>query len=125
MLQLGSIIQDAELGAAPFTVQRKVFWYQQGSPVLFSTTEYAVTGTVHPASQEDLLLLPEEYRHSPVYTFYSPTAFSLGWGNADSTFTAPDEILHDGKRYRVINVKDWLPQGFCKAQAVLVREEGE
>ena len=78
MLLLTDIIQDEEMGAAPFVILRDHYIFSEGEPVLESTESFETSGVVQPTRDSDLSLVPEEYRTETLLTFYSPVRFSLG-----------------------------------------------
>ena len=123
MRTLDSVITDEELGAVPFVVIRRTWRQSQGEKELIDETQYETVGTVHPASPEELQLLPEEYRSEQILIFHSPVPISLGGPLTETTFTAPDRILYRFRQYLAVSVRDWTAFGFCRALAVLQREE--
>ena len=118
MLLLTDIIQDEEMGAAPFVILRDHYVFSEGEPVLESTETFEISGVVQPTRDSDLSLVPEEYRTETLLTFYSPVRFSLG-SRSDATHTiAPDRIRYADRSFLVVSVKDWLNHGFSRAIAV-------
>ena len=118
MLQLTEIIQDEEMGAVPFVVQRRHMIQNNGETESVGTEEITTCGVVQPTRDQDLILTPEEYRSEKLMTFYAPVPFSLGHREDAIHFTAPDRILYESREYLVIAVKDWLDFGFSRAIAV-------
>ena len=122
MLQVTSVITDEELGGAPFVILRSFFRQSRGEKTFLREDRYETFGTVHPASLEELQLLPGEYQHETVLNIHSPVPLSLGGRQDDLTFTDPDRILYRYQSYLVVSVRDWSPFGFCRALAVLLKE---
>ena len=118
MLQLSDIAADPELGGVPFTILRDNMVLQNGEAILESRVDISTFGIVQPARDQDLSLVPEEYRSETLFTFYSPLCFSLGKRPDASHFTLPDKITWNDRSFLVIAVKDWSPFGFTRAIAV-------
>ena len=115
---LTDIIQDEEMGAAPFVILRDHYVFTEGEPVLESTESFETSGVVQPTRDSDLSLVPEEYRTETLLTFYSPVRFSLG-SRPDPTYSvAPDRIRYADRSFLVVSVKDWLNHGFSRAIAI-------
>lgn len=111
------LFSDPALGGTAFTVTRKLFRPVNGVNTFQSSSATSAAGCVHPASPEDLTLIPEEVRRRETIVLYSAVPLSLGSdGSPDAS--APDEITWNGKTYRLIRVKDWSPMGFCQGWAV-------
>lgn len=119
---LSAIAADPELGGAPFTILRNHMVLSGGEAALESRETIPAFGVVQPTRDQDLSLLPEEYRSETLLTFYSPLPFSLGARLDSFHFTAPDRILFGGRSFLVIAVKDWTAFGFSRAIAVLQKE---
>ena len=118
MLLLTDIIQDEEMGAAPFSILRDHFVFSDGEPVLENTETIVTSGVVQPTKDSDLSLVPEEYRTATLLTFYSPVPFSLGSRPDAIHSIAPDRILYASRSFLVVSVKDWSSFGFSRAIAV-------
>ena len=118
MLLLTDIIQDGEMGAAPFVILRDHYAFSEGEPVLESTEAIETSGVVQPTRDSDLSLVPEEYRTETLLTFYSPVRFSLGSRPDPTHSVAPDRIRYADRSFLVVSVKDWLNHGFSRAIAV-------
>ena len=118
MLLLTDIIQDEEMGSAPFVILRDHYVFSEGEPVLESAEAIETSGVVQPTRDSDLSLVPEEYRSETLLTFYSPVRFSLGSRPDPTHSVAPDRILYADRSFLVVSVKDWLNHGFSRAIAV-------
>ena len=118
MLLLTDIIQDEEMGAAPFVILREHYVFSEGEPVLESTEAIETSGVVQPTRESDLSLVPEEYRSETLLTFYSPVRFSLGSRPDPTHSVAPDRIRYADRSFLVVSVKDWLNHGFSRAIAI-------
>ena len=116
-MNTADVLLDPEMGAAGFSILRKTWTRESGVPVLVDLEEVFTWGTVHPADPAVLELLPEESRHDPVVLVHSTEPLSLG--EADGEYwTSPDEILWEGRSYRVFKVRSWQAFGFWKGWAV-------
>ena len=115
---LTDIIQDEEMGAAPFVILREHYVFSEGEPVLESTESFETSGVVQPTRDSDLSLVPEEYRTETLLTFYSPVRFSLGSRPDPTRSVAPDRIRYADRSFLVVSVKDWLNHGFSRAIAI-------
>ena len=118
MRLLDDIAADPELGGVPFTILRDHMVLREGEAALDFREAFTTFGVVQPARDQDLSLVPEEYRSETLMTFYSPSPFSLGSRPDAAHFTAPDRILWNGRTFLVIAIKDWTPFGFSRAIAV-------
>ena len=118
MLLLTDIIQDEEMGAAPFVILRDHYVFSEGEPILESTETIETSGVVQPTRDSDLSLVPEEYRTETLLTFYSPVRFSLGSRPDPTHSVAPDRIRYADRSFLVVSVKEWLNHGFSRAIAV-------
>ena len=118
MLLLTDIIQDEEMGAAPFVILRDHYVFSEGEPILESIETFETSGVVQPTRDSDLSLVPEEYRSETLLTFYSPVRFSLGSRPDPTHSIAPDRIHYADRSFLVVSVKDWLNHGFSRAIAI-------
>lgn len=120
-MNVNSAFLDPELGATSFDVQR-ITYYLNSSTSPSTETHSGVAGSIHPATQEILELLPEEERSEE--SIYIHTEFGLRMGkNNGETSVAPDRIVWNGKTWRVVRIRDWSAFGFCEAIAVRMQEE--
>ena len=118
MMDLVSILTDAELGGTTFFVDRKTYRREQGEVVLSAIEHFSAVGNIQPAASEDLALFPEEERSEKMIIILSPFRFQLGV-SGENLFISADIITWRNETYRVIKVKDWEHQGgFHKAWAV-------
>ena len=118
MIDVSAILTDPDLGGTTFFVSRKTYTRELGEVVPSSVEGFTVAGNIQPATSEDLLLFPEEERSEEMIIILSRFRFSLG-ETEDTTFTSADIVTWRDRKYRVIRVKDWFPQGnYYKAWAV-------
>ncbi len=122
MPDLSAILTDPELGGTRFTVFRQSFNKVMGEVIPSVTTGTLVSGNIQPAASEDLQLFPEEERSEEMIVILAAYPFSLGEAG-EGSFTSADIVHWQGRKYRVIRVKEWFPQGgYYKAWAVRQRE---
>ena len=119
MNAFADVLADPELGGTDFVILRKTWTQESGIPLLLGLEEIHAWGTVHPADPVRLDLLPEESRRAPVVMIHSTEPLSLGERDGDA-WTAPDEILLDGRAFRVFQIRPWQAWGFWKGWAVRI-----
>ena len=122
MLDVTSILTDPELGATTFTVERTVYKRVYGDAVPEAVATFEVIGCVHPGAPEQIDQLPEEDRHEEFIVIFAPTVLKLG-ENHGLTFSGPDRIGWDGRKWRLVKLKAWTAFGFVQGFAVLLRDE--
>ena len=119
MADLVSLLSDPELGGTSFTVRRTIYRRDQDRSAVLVTRTVTATGCVHPGSPELLTELPEENRADAFIVVY--TAFALSLGQDDGiSYAGPDQILFQGKTWRVVSLRPWSAFGFSRALAVEV-----
>ena len=119
-MDITSAIFDPELGMTAFTVTRPVYTRTPSGVTELSAVSSAM-GTIHPAAEEELQLLPEEERNETYIVIHTDFALSLG-EDSGKRYTGPDRVTWNGRDWRVVSVRDWSMFGFCKAIAVLLHE---
>ena len=118
MIDLSSVLMDSELGGTSFFVSRKNYIREMGEVVPSSVEGLEAQGNIQPASSEDLRLFLQEERSEEMIIILSPFHFRLGEDDGTS-FTSADMVTWNGKKYRVVKVKNWASQGgFYKAWAI-------
>ena len=120
-MDIASAFLDQELGAVAFTVTRTVYTRRPSG----TTSADAVTsalGSIHPASAEELQLLPEEERHETAIVIHTDFALSTG-KDRGKTYDGPDRITWDGNDYRVVAVREWTTFNYYRAVAVMLHEQ--
>ena len=119
MNNLKSLLRDPEMGAVSFTVKREVRNRNKAETSLVSKSTTNVIGIIHPAAPEEIHATSTEDVHEEFVTVY--TDFMLSQGeNFGRSYTLPDQIIWQGKVYRVVRLKTWPQFACCKALAVLV-----
>lgn len=77
-----------------------------------SASEIAAQGVVHPATEEELKILPESQRVEEIVAVYTATRLTAG----DDTHGA-DRVGWQGGTYKVLKVMDYSQFGFVMALA--------
>jgi hypothetical protein len=96
-----------------FTVYRKTGDWVNGRFVE-TETPILVSGAVTIAGAEDIVQTPEGDRISGVLAFHSTTALFVTRNENEDKGTS-DEILWEGKRYKLHEVKPWKKFGYYRA----------
>ena len=121
-MNLSPILSDPELGGTTFYVFRPSYTKVMGEVVPSVTTGTIVSGNIQQATSEDLQLFPQEERSEEMIVILASYPFSLGEAG-DSSFTSADIVNWQGRKYRVVRVKNWFPQGgYYKAWAVRLQD---
>ena len=113
------LLYDPELGAVSFAVKREVRNRSKAETALVSRSMSYVTGIIHPAAPEEIRAGPAEDVHEEYVTVYTDYMLSQG-ENFGRSYTLADQIIWQGKTYRVVSLKTWPQFRCCKALAVLV-----
>lgn len=115
------ILEDPEIGGAqPFKVIRTTVSRTLGR-ISRSTVETDVIGNVQPQDMSTQTSTSEDTMNESI-VIYAKFAFSTGF-NDGGAFTEADEVLYDGKTYRVTRVNDWSKWGFSIAYATRVHDK--
>ena len=116
-----ALLYDPELGAVSFVVKREVRNRNKAETSLVSRSMSYVTGIIHPAAPEEIRPLPSEDTHEEYIMVYTDYMLSQG-ENFGRSYTLADQIIWQGKTYRVVSLKTWPQFRCCKALCVLVPE---
>ena len=108
------VILNQVLGAASFTIVRQPGRWEGGRFVQEPAQRIEARGNVQPMSDKELDQLPEGDRVKSVMTFVTPEEIFVTRKEGVS-----DELEWNGRRYKVLAVKDWRMHGFYKAFAHL------
>lgn len=125
MISLAPILSDPDLGGYYFSVFRKTYRTEMGEVIPSKSRYFRASGSVQPATSEDMALFPQEQRVSDMIIVLSPFRFGLGEKDPSGlSFTSSDEIHWKNGIYRVVRVKDWFAQGgYYKAWAVKLKPD--
>ena len=123
MPDVTEIINDPEVGGGqPFQVRRVANTRVMGG-VTRSVEVIDCTGNIQPQSLQTQSSTAEDLKTESI-VIYACFSFSVGSNDGGVTFDGPDEILYDGKTYRVTSVNDWSDWGFSIAYATRVMDKG-
>ena len=124
MPDVTEILDDPEIGGGqPFTVIRNTVTRTLGSIVKTPET-FNLSGNIQPQSMSSQTSTSEDTLNEGI-VIYAKFAFQAGTNDGGYTFIGADEILYDGKRYRVTNVNNWSKWGFSIANATRVMDMEE
>ena len=107
--------------AQEYTVNRSTGTFQQGGYVSI-TTPIPFWGIIQPATEEDLLQVPEGDRSTGMMNFISEQPMYKTRAQGDNSGLG-DMITWDGQEYRIVIVVPWKDFGFNKA--IAARLSGE
>lgn len=116
-----SLMNDPDIGGGQsFVIVRSYHRRLKGrlddSPTV---TRISATGSIQPAGVEVLQQLPEADRSGKVIIIRSETQMQMGSTDSEGDLQ-PDEIEHNGERYKVLQAKDWTKWGMSVAYATKV-----
>lgn len=110
----GSILEGPEFGedAVHITFAPETYEAKTGKPIPGAETRTNIKLASWPTSNEDLMRLVEHEGTRVVNsrTFALRHAIRLAQGGADA-----DMIEHGGRKYRIVEIRDWTPHGFSEA----------
>lgn len=117
MIDVSELMDDPDF-SAPYTVIRRTGAWDAGR---YQVQEkmLAYYGPVQPPSSRELELLPEGERAGGVMCFWSKLPIYLSAG-PEGESAVSDEILWQGRRYKVIQLNDWSHGGWVQAYAALL-----
>ena len=116
MINVSELITDPDF-AQSYTIYRKSGEFTKGRWVQ-TETQLTYTGPVQPASEKEIMQMPEGDRISEIVVFYSLN--EIYTTNASGT---SDEIVWNSNRYRVDKVERYGDNGYYKALAVFKKGE--
>ncbi|MBP5460617.1 MAG: hypothetical protein J6Y20_00620 [Lachnospiraceae bacterium] len=113
------ILDDPEVGGGQsFQVIRRTVSRGLGTANSTETT-YNVTGNIQPQDLSAQTSTSEDTETETI-VIYAIFSFQTGENDGNGPYTSADEILYDGKRYRVTRVNNWSKWGFSIAYATRV-----
>ena len=122
LIRPDSAIKSPRL-AQPFTIIRSSGAFGQGGWQEGPVTEIPTRGPVCLASGKELAQVPEGDRAKGIFVFYAPIEIHTTHGDGGQGQGISDKIMHHGKTYKIINSKNYLDYGYCKAMGL--RQEGD
>lgn len=110
-LDMSDVLLDPDF-RTDFAVVRSVESVDGHGRTQTTTTELQVQGVIHPATEEELKILPEAQRVEEIIAVYTATRLTAG----DDTHGA-DRAAWQGGTYKVLKVLDYGQFGFVMALA--------
>ena len=124
MPDVTEILDDPEVGGGePFQVVRHTSTRTLGA-ITKSAQTYDLTGNIQPQDMASQSSTAEDLLTENIVV-YAKFGFQTGSNDGSNVYTSADEILYDGKRYRVTRVNDWHKWGFSIAYATRVMDTQE
>lgn len=121
MPDVTEILDDPEVGGGqPFQVVRYTSTRTLGA-VTKTPQTFDLTGNIQPQDMSSQTSTSEDTLNETI-VIYAVFAFQTGENDGGTTYTGPDEVLYDGKRYRVTRVNNWSKWGFSIAYATKVMD---
>ena len=111
---------DPDLGSVSFLVIRSTGTFDHGE-LNQSAQSCQTSGIIQPGGFSYTDQQTGEDKQGSGITVYTKYALTAGV-QTDDTVTLADEILYDGKCWRVVEVKDFMSRGFCIAKAILIKD---
>ena len=116
MIQVSEVVNAPEF-AQPFTIQRSTGAYNLGTWVSTPTT-IAGFGTITPASDNDIRMIPEGDVVEGAMVFHSQAPIYLTHADGSGAGGSSDILEWQGQNFRVVNVRQEQDYGFYRAVAV-------
>lgn len=113
-IDLSELTYDEDF-CTTFRIEKHETTWNMGRPET-SSTVIPVTGIVMPSSAEDIEMLEEGDRKHGLKSFYTNMAYM----DVSGTLTTSDVVIWNGKRYKLLHVFDYTPNGYCKAIGDLI-----
>ena len=124
MPDVTEILDDPEVGGGePFQVVRYTGRRTLGTITKEAQT-FDLTGNIQPQDMASQSSTAEDLLTENIVV-YAKFGFQTGSNDGSNVYTSADEILYDGKRYRVTRVNDWHKWGFSIAYATRVMDTQE
>ena len=123
MPDVTEIIDDPEVGGGQSFQVRRVTNTRVMGGVNRSVEVIDCTGNVQPQNLSTQQSTAEDQKTESV-VIYSRFAFTVGENAGEVSFAGPDEVLYNGKEYRITSVNDWAEWGFTIAYATRVMDKG-
>ena len=125
MYRILNVLRDPKMGYRKFIIHQTECTRHNGR-VIETKTAYGTGGVIHPGTEKNRELLPEEYRQDEYIAVFSRIELSTG-KEVDPTYFREADIIdpYDDTYWRVVMVKKWgdPPNSFYVAMAVKTDEE--
>ena len=118
MPDVTEILNDPELGGGVGFIVRRVTNVRVLGSVERQIQEFEVTGNIQPNELSVQASTTEDLKSESI-VIRAPFEFMVGKSNGSGSFIGEDEILWDGKVWRVTRVDDWSKWGFSVAYATM------
>lgn len=115
-VNVGRIVLDPRFSQA-FTVTRMGSGTWTNGRFSGSTSTLNVTGTIQPATSDDIAQMPEgDFIKGGIIIYTTVPLYTTQLG-ASNTGSISDEVTWKGEQWRIIQVKDYSDHGYYKALA--------
>lgn len=111
MMDMADVLLDPDF-RVDFPIIRSVESVDARGRTQSSASEIPAQGVIHPATEEELKILPEAQRVEEIIAVYTATRLTAG----DDTHGA-DRVGWQGGTYKVLEVMDYSQFGFTMALA--------
>ncbi len=111
MMDMADVLLDPDF-RVDFPIIRSVESVDARGRTQSSASEIPAQGVIHPATEEELKILPEAQRVEEIIAVYTATRLTAG----DDTHGA-DRVGWQGGTYKVLKVMDYSQFGFVMALA--------
>ena len=116
MINLSRVVSGSPF-AAPYTVLRRRGVLIRGRWIVSEPEILQYFGAVQPATDREIDQLPEGDRQRGTMKFFCTPPRKLYLSGDDNEIS--DELLFEGRRYKIVSVKEWGRYGYVKAFAKL------
>jgi len=121
MPDVTAILNDPEVGGGVAFQVRRVENERSLGSVIRHETVYDCIGNIQP-EELSVLASTTEDQLSESIVIWSTFAFNVGINTGGDSFMGEDEVLWDGKVWRVTRVENWKDWGFTVAHAMCTDE---
>ena len=121
MINLSGIVSGSPF-AAPYKVLRRRGQLVRGRWEFSEPEILQYYGAVQPATDREIDQLPEGDRQRGTMKFFCVPPKKLYLSGDDNAIS--DELLFEGRRYKIISVKEWIRYGYIRAFAQVKDDPG-
>jgi len=97
-------------------------WSNNGRYEKGDAETFTIEASVQPASGNQVKILPEHRRTEEIIVIYSDKQLRV---NDNKKNKSGDTLLHSGKKYEILNVKDWSRTDIPHFECLGVKLDGE
>jgi len=116
------ILNDPEVGGGVAFKVRRVTNTRKLGGVTRTVQLFDVTGNIQPQDKSVQASTTEDSLSESI-VIRAPFEFSVGGSDGEVSFNGEDEILWDGRVWRVVRIDNWSKWGFSVAYATLVMDK--